>query len=523
MSGLIKIRRTLISVSDKSGLVDFASALSKLGIEIISTGGTLAVLKKEGIHAISVSTFTGAPEILGGRVKTLHPKIHAGILFRRDNEDDCAELTHHEYKAIDMVVVNLYPFEKTVKNPKSTDDEIIENIDIGGPSMIRAAAKNFQGVAVVTSPEDYQSIIDEMTKNDGALGLEFRRNLASKAFALTHKYDGVIANYFLSDGQSGKQIFPSQLDFRYSLKSSLRYGENPHQQGAYYQDEYYQGPSLTRATILSGKELSYNNIADMDSCLDMVLDFSEPFACIVKHSNPCGAATGKNLTDAYRDALASDPLSAFGSIIGFNRQVDLDTAKLLYDTEFIECIIAPEYNNSALELLKKKKARRILSLPEIAKGRQRSEMVFKFIRGGILYQTADEHELEESALQVVSQRQPTKSELKSLLFAWRIVKHTKSNAIVIAKETATVGIGMGQTSRVDSSFLAIKRASERAKGAVLASDAFFPMPDGVEVALNAGVTAIIQPGGSKGDALVLEAVDKAGAAMVYTGIRHFKH
>ncbi len=523
MSDLIKIRRAIISVSDKTGLADFARALSKYKIEIISTGGTLASLKKEGIQAVSVSTFTGAPEILGGRVKTLHPKIHAGILYRRDNEDDCAEMTHQEYKPIDMVVVNLYPFEKTVGNPKSTDEEIIENIDIGGPSMVRAGAKNFSGVAVVTSPSDYKLVIDEMEKNDGALGIEFRRRLAASAFDLTYNYDRAVASYFISGRDPQNDKFPARLNMSYTLKSSLRYGENPHQQGAFYRDEKYAGPSLTHAEVLGGKELSYNNISDMDGCLDMILDFERPFACVVKHANPCGAAVGKTIAEAYREALASDPLSAFGSIIGLNKMVDMDTAKLLYDTEFVECILAPGYEAAALELLKKKKARRILALPGISSGRPAGEMVIKFIRGGALYQTADEHQIDQAALQVVSKRKPTEAEIRSLLFAWKVVKHTKSNAIVIAKNFATVGIGMGQTSRVDSSALAVKRAGDRAKGAVLASDAFFPMPDGVEVALAAGVTAVIQPGGSKGDPQAIEAVDKAGGAMIFTGIRHFKH
>lgn len=523
MADLIKIRRALISVSDKTGLAEFARALAKFNIEIISTGGTLAALKKAGFQAVSVSTFTGAPEILGGRVKTLHPKIHAGILFRRDNPDDCAELTHQEYKAIDMVVVNLYPFEKTVSNPKSTEAEIIENIDIGGPSMVRASAKNFAGVTILTDPADYPLIIQEMENSDGAISLNTRRRLAAKAFDLTYRYDRLIARYFSGPSKVEDTGFPSNLELSYALKSKLRYGENPHQLGAFYIDEQFNGASLSRAEILAGKELSYNNIADMDSCLEMVLDFKEPFACIVKHANPCGAATGKSLSDAYRDALASDPLSAFGSIIGLNRKVDMATAQLLYDTEFIECILAPGYDTEALELLKKKKTRRLLSLPEMTAGRSSGEKTAKFVRGGMLYQTADDHQLDPATLQVASKRKPTEAELTSLLFAWKVVKHTKSNAIVIARNAATVGIGMGQTSRVDASALAVKRAGDRAKGAVLASDAFFPMPDGAEVALEAGVTAIIQPGGSKGDPKVIEAVDKAGAAMVFTGVRHFRH
>jgi len=527
MSGKIKIKRALVSVYDKSGLVEFARALEKFDIEILSTGGTLAALKKEEIQAVSVSTFTGAPEILGGRVKTLHPKIHAGILYRRDNEDDTAEMTHQEYKPIDMVVVNLYPFEETVARAGVTEAEIIENIDIGGPSMLRAAAKNFTGVVVVADPKDYPRIIEALENNDGAVDLDLRRELAGRAFSRTNQYDRAIADYFVSGktkpaGEAADE-FPPQLDYSFKLKSALRYGENPHQKGAFYADESFTGPSLSRAEVLSGKPLSYNNIADLDATLDMLLDFDEPFAAVIKHANPCGAAVGATIADAYRDALASDPLSAFGSIIGLNKQVDMACAELLHKTHFVECIVAPGFDDDALAMLKKKKSRRLLVLPEIAKGRPKDEMVFKYVRGGILYQDADDIETEAASLTTPTKRRATDEEIKSLLFAWKMVKHTKSNAIVIVKGTATVGIGMGQTSRVDSSALAVKRAGYRAKGAVLASDAFFPMPDGIEVATDAGVTAIIQPGGSKGDPQAIEAADKADVAMVFTGVRHFKH
>lgn len=523
MADKIKIRRALISVYDKTGLIELARALARYDVEILSTGGTLAAMKKEGIQAVSVSTFTGAPEILGGRVKTLHPKIHAGILARRENENDDDEMTHHEYKPIDMVIVNLYPFEKTVADASATDADIIENIDIGGPTMIRAAAKNFSGVAAVTDPSDYAGIIEELEKNNGGLSLDFRRRLAGKVFARTNTYDRAISDYFASQGDKADQQLPANLNLSFTLQSSLRYGENPHQVGSFYQDESFTGPTLARAQILAGKALSYNNISDLDACLDMLLDFDEPFAAVLKHANPCGAAIGRTIEDAYRDALASDPLSAFGSVIGLNKHVDMAAAELLNKTHFVECIIAPSYDEEALAMMKKKKARRILALPEIANGRPKGELVYKFVRGGALCQTADDYDIPQSELKVVSKRQPTEDELKSLLFAWKIVKHTKSNAIVIVKGPATVGIGMGQTSRVDSSVLAVKRAGDRAKGAVLASDAFFPMPDGVEVATDAGVTAIIQPGGSKGDEQAIEAADKAGAAMVFTGIRHFKH
>ncbi len=523
MNDRIKIKRALVSVSDKIGLVEFARGLESYGIEIISTGGTLNTLKKEGIHAVSVSTFTGAPEILGGRVKTLHPKVHAGILFRRGNEADENEMRHHEYKPIDMVVVNLYPFEKTVARSGVAEDEIIANIDVGGPTMVRAAAKNFAGVAVVTNPGDYEAVLEELQANDGTLGLEFRRRLAGKAFQMTFQYDRAIARYFSSRGKEMETEFPKDIEFQFNLKQSLRYGENPHQKAAFYAVPGFAGPTLANARQLAGKELSYNNIADLDACLEMLLDYRDPFACILKHANPCGAACGKTLAEAYRDALATDPLSAFGSIIGLNKTVDMSAAQLLHDTQFVECILAPGFDNDALDLLIKKKTRRILVLPEIIQGRPQGEIYSKFVRGGLLFQTADDIQINESELKVVTKRAPTREEIKALLFAWTVVKHTKSNAIVLAKGTATVGIGMGQTSRVDAGFLAVKRAGERAKGAVMASDAFYPMPDGVEVGTNAGVTAIIQPGGSKGDEEAIAAADKAGAAMVFTGIRHFKH
>nr|MBN2277098.1 bifunctional phosphoribosylaminoimidazolecarboxamide formyltransferase/IMP cyclohydrolase [candidate division Zixibacteria bacterium] len=519
----MKIRRALISVSDKTGLVELAKALAENDIEILSTGGTLATLKKAGIQAVSVSTFTGAPEILGGRVKTLHPKIHAGILFRRDSEADNAEMIHQEYKPIDMVIVNLYPFEKTVAKPDVSEAEIIENIDIGGPTMVRAAAKNYSGVAVVTGPSDYPLIIDELKRNDGSLSLELRRELASRAFALTNTYDRAIADYFIGKKPETDDEFPRKLTLSFDHLQSLRYGENPHQKAAFYADKKFSGPTLARAEILAGKELSFNNISDLDATLEMLLDFDEPFACVLKHANPCGAAVGATLAEAYRDALASDPLSAFGSIIGLNKKIDLATAELLHQTHFVECILAPGYDEEALALMKKKKNRRLLALPEIIGGRPEGEMVNKFVRGGMLYQTADDIETLKTSLTTVTDRKPTDEETESLLFAWKIVKHTKSNAIVIVKGKATVGIGMGQTSRVDASALAVKRAGDRTRGAVLASDAFFPMPDGIEVATEAGVTAIIQPGGSKGDPEAIEAANKAKAAMVFTGVRHFKH
>jgi len=428
-----------------------------------------------------------------------------------------------DYRSIDLVIVNLYPFKETVARPDADHDEIIENIDIGGPTMIRASAKNHESVTVVVDPSDYDKLIEQMKTNDGATDLEFRRECAGKAFGLTADYDAAIVAYFHQGKEDEGALFPKKMNLSFSYRDKLRYGENPHQQAAVYSADGNKIASLLDGEILSGKELSYNNYGDMDATLDMLLDFEEPFAAVIKHANPCGAATGKTLAEAYQAAFDSDPLSAFGSIIGLNKEVDMETAKLLHETLFVECILAPSFAPEALKLLKRKKARRLMALPGIAGGKSKAKTVLKYLRGGLLVQTADDLATLESSLKVVTKREPTPEEIKSMLFAWKVVKHTKSNAIVLAKGTATVGIGMGQTSRVDSGFMAVKRAGDRAKGAVMASDAFFPMPDGVEVGTDAGVTAIIQPGGSKGDEQAIEAADKAGAAMVFTSVRHFKH
>ena len=523
MSDNVKIKRAIISVSDKSGVDKLAKALQEMGVEILSTGGTLKKLKDADVQAVSVSTFTGAPEIMGGRVKTLHPKIYAGLLCRRDNPDDVQLLSESDYKTIDLVVVNLYPFKETVARPDTDEDEIIENIDIGGPSMIRASAKNFNSVVVVTDPADNDALIEQMQANEGSTTLEFRRQCATKAYAMTAEYDTAITGYFNKGREEDGAKFPQRLTLGYSLAGKLRYGENPHQQASVYSDKDFPGATLMRAEIMSGKELSYNNYGDLDATLDMLLDFEEPFACVVKHANPCGAATGTTIAAAFQAAYDSDPLSAFGSIIGLNRPIDMKCAVLLHETPFVECILAPGIDADALKMLKRKKARRILILPEIEKGRKKNLMVYKVIRGGLLAQSADDLITLQSSLKVVSERPPTDEELSSLLFGWRVVKHVKSNAILLSSGNATVGIGMGQTSRVDSTRIAVRRAGDRTQGAVMASDAFFPMPDGVEVALEVGVTAVIQPGGSKGDEAVIEAVNKAGAAMVFTGNRHFKH
>ncbi|MFQ5499191.1 MAG: bifunctional phosphoribosylaminoimidazolecarboxamide formyltransferase/IMP cyclohydrolase [Candidatus Zixiibacteriota bacterium] len=518
-----KIQRALISVSNKAGIEKLSSALHSMGVQIISTGGTLKAIKDAGIAAVSVSTFTGAPEIFAGRVKTLHPKIHAGILFRRDVQDDVDELARLDYRRIDLVVANLYPFEETVARQGVTDQEAIENIDIGGPSMLRAAAKNFSAVTVIVDPADYDPLIKQMEENGGVTDMSFRRCCAQKVFQHTSRYDTAINAYFETSTSDGSADFPSILSTSYVLRDHLRYGENPHQKAALYEQPGYQAQSLLRADTLSGKELSYNNYNDLDACLGLLLEFDQPFACLLKHANPCGAAVGDDIAVAYQRAYKSDPLSAFGSIIGLNRTVDIECAKALHETPFVECILAPGFDDDAFSLLKKKKNRRILALPEISNGRTAGLSVHRQISGGLLVQTADDCETVEAELKVVTKRTPSDEQIRDLLFAWKVVKHTKSNAIVLAKGGATVGIGMGQTSRVDSSFMAVKRAGDRASGAVMASDAFFPMPDGVEVATEAGVCAIIQPGGSKGDEQVIEAADKAEAAMVFTGKRHFKH
>jgi phosphoribosylaminoimidazolecarboxamide formyltransferase/IMP cyclohydrolase len=528
MTDKIKIKRALVSVSDKTGITDLCKTLDKLGVEIISTGGTLKTLRDADIHVVSVSTFTGSPEILGGRVKTLHPKVHAGILYRRGNAEDEEQMQQAEFKGIDLVVVNLYPFKQTVAKPGVAEEEIIENIDIGGPSMVRSAAKNFESVTIVSDPADYPALLEQLKANKGTTTLAFRRICAGKAYALTADYDTAVSGHFARTAEGAiatqsTELFPSQLILSYDRTSSLRYGENPHQSASLYEDKSYSAPTLLKAQILAGKELSYNNYGDLDACLDMLLEFSEPFACVLKHANPCGAAARKSIAEAYKAAYESDPLSAFGSIIGLNKTVDMPCAELLHETPFVECILAPQFTDDALALLTKKKTRRLLALPQIAQGRAAGLAAYKFIRGGLLVQNADDAETTTTQLQVVTKRPPTEDEIRSLLFAWKVVKHTRSNAIVLARETATVGIGMGQTSRVDSAFMAVKRAGDRARGAVMASDAFFPMTDGLLTGTDAGVTAVIQPGGSKGDPEVIAAADAAGIAMVFTGIRHFKH
>jgi phosphoribosylaminoimidazolecarboxamide formyltransferase/IMP cyclohydrolase len=519
----VKVRRALLSVSDKTGIVEFAERLSSFDIEIISTGGTKKVLKDAGIQVVPISSFTGAPELLDGRVKTLHPAVHGGILFRRNNPEHVQQLKEHDMRPIDMVVINLYPFEQTVARDDATDEEIIENIDIGGPSMIRSAAKNHDDVVVVTSTEQYNSLLKEMDKSRGSVSYNTRFEFAKKAFADTARYDSLIAGYFSRKAAEEDDELPDSVKPEYIRQGTLRYGENPHQKAAIYSLTGRSGPSLVDAEVLSGKALSYNNYVDIEAVLDMLLDFDEPFACVVKHTNPCGAAVADSTQEAYKLALKSDPMSAYGSIIGVNREVDMETAKLLHQTQFVECILAPGYSDEALALMRKKKARRLLALPSIERGNPTDLDKFSFLRGGLLVQSRDLYKVTKSDFEVVTEVKPTDAQIESMLFAFRIVKHIKSNAIVLVKGRQTVGVGCGQTSRVDASFLAAYKAGGRAKGAVLGSDAFFPMRDGVDKAAEAGVAAIIQPGGSKRDSDAIEAANEHKISMVFTGIRHFKH
>jgi phosphoribosylaminoimidazolecarboxamide formyltransferase/IMP cyclohydrolase len=513
------IKRALISVYDKTGVVKLAEYLQKRGVEIVSSGGTYKALTEAGIKAVKLAAASGSPEILGGRVKTLHPYIHAGILARADQ---LSELDKHNIRPFDLVIVNLYPFEKVVASGAKLD-EALENIDIGGPAMLRAAAKNFPRITVICDPVDYDSLIEQIEAHDGGASNDYRALMAAKVYARTSNYDNAITEYLSAQGETeSAAAFPSTINLNLNLKTSLRYGENPHQQAALYTEPGWSFTSLAEARILAGKELSFNNLWDLEAALQMILDFDQPFATVIKHTNPCGAAVGETLAEAYHKALASDPLSAFGSIIGLNRTVDMDTARLLHDTQFIECIIAPDYEPEAIELMRKKKARRLVAVGNL---KQPPESFFEMRRilGGALMQTRDTIEVQPDQLKTATKIAPTDKQIDDLLFGFKLVKHVKSNAVLICKDKATVGIGMGQTSRVDSSMIAVRKAGDRAKGAVAASDAFFPMPDGLEVLAEAGVTAVIQPGGSKGDPDVIAAADKAGIAMVFSGIRHFKH
>lgn len=516
------IKRALISLSDKKGIVDFAKGLSEFGVEIISTGGTAKLLSDNGIKVTEVSDYTGFPEMMDGRLKTLHPKVHGGLLGMRDNPEHVKAMEMHGIKPIDMVVVNLYPFEATIAKGASFE-ESIENIDIGGPTMLRSAAKNHKDVAVVTDPDDYSVIIDELRKNSGSLSSETHFRLARKVFELTARYDGAIANYMgrLEDRKPTK-TFPDTLTLQYRKAQDLRYGENPHQSAAFYIEREIKESCVSNTKQLHGKELSFNNILDLDAAFETVKEFHEIATVIIKHTNPCGVATSSDgLSDAYRKARTADPISSFGGIIGLNRIVDEETAKEIVST-FMEAVIAPGYSPEALDVLIGNKNLRLLQAPILAK-RDVDGYDLKKVTGGLLIQDRDVKELDEKELRTVTKRKPTAEEMKALLFAWKVCKHVKSNAIVYALRDRTVGIGAGQMSRVDSSKIAAIKAHGSLKGTVVASDAFFPFRDGVDTVAEAGATAIIQPGGSMRDDEVIEAANEHGVAMVFTGMRHFRH
>ncbi|HOK55717.1 MAG TPA: bifunctional phosphoribosylaminoimidazolecarboxamide formyltransferase/IMP cyclohydrolase [bacterium] len=510
---MIKIERAIISVSDKTGIIELAKFLKKYNVEIISTGGTAKTLKENGIDVIEVSQFTGFPEILDGRVKTLHPKIYGGILSIKDKEDHLKQMEENKIQPIQLIICNLYPFEKTLKMGKS-DEEIIENIDIGGPTMIRAGAKNYKYVCVLVKTEMYEEFIKEMEKNNGTVSEEFSFKCAREVFRLTSRYDFIISSYFTDKIE--KEILPSEMDIRLLKVQNLRYGENSHQKGAWYR---FTGREFKRE-IFQGKELSFNNLLDMESAYNLVCQFEKCACVIIKHTNPCGVATGSDLIDAYKKALQTDETSAFGGIAGFNKKVDKKLAEIFIE-RFYEIIIAPDYEEEALEIFKKKPNLRVIKCPE----RIKYEYDFRTLADGFLVQTPDEIDYEK--FEIVSEKKPTDEEIEGLKFAWKVCKFVKSNAIVIATKDQTLGIGAGQMSRVDSTKIAVMKMKENfkkiPKPIVLASDAFFPKPDSIEIAYQAGVTSIIQPGGSIEDKNVIEKCNKFGISMIFTGTRHFKH
>jgi phosphoribosylaminoimidazolecarboxamide formyltransferase/IMP cyclohydrolase len=521
------IRRALLSVSDKKGLIDLARALAGLGVELISTGGTRKALADAGLTVRDIADVTGFPEMLDGRVKTLHPRVHGGILAIRDNPQHVATAQQHGIGLIDLVVCNLYPFEQTVARPGSSHEEIVENIDIGGPSMVRSAAKNYHDVAILTDPAQYPAILDELRTSGGALTLATRERLAAAAFARTAAYDRAISAYFA--GRTGAEEWPAVLDLRFERRLSLRYGENPHQHAAFYAEPGCRHACVGTAEQLHGKELSYNNLLDLDSGFNLVREFDAPAAVVIKHNNPCGAAVGATLVDAFQKAYEGDPLSAYGGVLGFNREVDEATAMQITEpNRFIECVIAPSYSEAAFRLLTTrpswKKNVRLLRTgpisPDAAKARS---LDFRRVDGGLLVQTRDVEADDFAQAKAVTKRAPTEAEMADLRFAWRVCKHVKSNAIVLAKGGAIAGVGAGQMSRVDSVHIAARKAGERVRGAVLASDAFFPFRDNVDEAARAGVSAIVQPGGSMRDQDSIQACDEHGLAMVFTGVRHFRH
>jgi len=517
-----EVKRALISVYDKEGVVDFARGLRDSGIEILSTGGTAKILKEAEISVKDVSEYTGFPPMLGGRVKTLHPRIHAGILALRDNPTQMREIEKYNIEPLDMVVVNFYPFLEVIQR-KVEIKQVLENIDIGGPTMLRAAAKNFPYVAAVSDPQQYREVLEELRQNNRFLSEDTSLKLAVKAFQKISAYDSFIAEYLRKQKDKG---FPEIINLSFRKRQDLRYGENPHQRGAFYEEWIEQGGNLSFARKLSGKELSFNNLLDLDVALRIVREFEEPSAVVIKHTNPCGAACAGSLHEAFKKAYAGDPLSAFGSIVGINKVVDVSTAEeITSEGTFIEGIIAPDYEEESLRLLKSRrkwgKNVRILKTGPFSP--QANGWDIKRIGGGVILQEVDSLTYKPSSLRVVTRREPTQEERDDLLFSWIICKYVRSNAIVLAKNKMVVGVGAGQMSRVDSCFMAIHKAGNRAGRSVLASDAFFPFPDAVEEAGRAGVTAVIQPGGALRDEKIIESADKYNIAMVFTGMRHFRH
>ncbi len=516
---MFKVQRALVSVSDKRNLIPFAKGLQRMGVEILSTGGTWRQLNDAGIDAVEVSSRTGFPEIMGGRVKTLHPIIHGGLLGRRGTDDEI--MTEHGIEPIDLLAVNLYPFEETISKDDATLADAIENIDIGGPAMIRAASKNHDGVAVVVDPDDYDAILEALQSEQ--MTVEYRRGLATKAYAHTASYDAAITRYL--SASLNAEPFGERMLYAGSRIEKLRYGENPHQEATFYSDQLAAPGTLARAEQLQGKALSYNNIADSDAALECVRQFSEPACVIVKHANPCGVAVSKHILDAYEKAFTTDPTSAFGGIIAFNRVLDAATARAIIDKQFVEVIIAPEIDAAALPVLAEKKNLRVLRLGEWSESGD-TGFDFKKVSGGLLVQTSDNGVVTEADLSVVSKKAPDAAVIRDLLFAWKVAKFVKSNAIVFCKDGKTVGVGAGQMSRVYSTKIAAIKAQDEGlslKDSVLASDAFFPFRDGIDTAARYGISAIIQPGGSMRDDEVIAAADQHGLAMVFTGMRHFRH
>jgi len=513
------IKRALISVSDKTGIVELAKELSSMGIEIISTGGTQKILSDSGIKVINISDITGFPECLDGRVKTLHPKVHGGLLAMRSNPEHMRQIKELGIEPIDMVIINLYPFKQTILKENVELEEAIENIDIGGPTMLRAAAKNYQDVVVIVDPADYKTVLDEL-KSTKDVSVKTKFKLASKVFEHTSHYDTLIAKYLRE--KVGEEEFPQTLSLTFEKVQEMRYGENPHQKAVFYKEVGANVGCLPSAKQLHGKELSYNNINDANGALELLKEFDEPTVVAVKHANPCGVGSADNIYDAYIKAYESDPVSIFGGILAANREIDERTAEEI-NKVFIEIVIAPSFTEGALKILTQKKNIRIMQLDNISAKVPSGTYDMKKVAGGLLVQSYNNDLLNMDELQYVTEKKPTKEELESLIFAMKVVKHTKSNGIVLAKGRQTIGVGPGQTNRIMAAKIAIEYAGDRAKGAVLASDAFFPFPDCVEAAAAAGITAIIQPGGSIKDQESIDACNKHGIAMVFTGMRHFKH